>query len=102
MVMFSASSRNRPKPFGLQAASFSSQPAKTHHTSALEDGCQGASSMSYRRLCIVLVALLLSACGQAISVSPPKAIAIPTAAIAHQAGNVTPPTPNHRLIDTAI
>src|SRR4051795_6570779 len=58
--------------------------------------------MSYCRLCFVLVALLLSACGQAISISPPKATAIPTAVIAHQFGNVMPPTPNHQLIDKAI
>ncbi len=58
--------------------------------------------MAYRWLCFVLVALLLSACGQAISVSPPKAIALPTAAVAHQTGNVAVPTPNYRLIDTAI
>jgi sortase (surface protein transpeptidase) len=58
--------------------------------------------MSYRRICFVLVALLLSACGQAISVSPPQAVAIPTAAVGRQAGNMALPTPNRLLIDTAI
>ena len=58
--------------------------------------------MSYRRLCFVLVALLLSACGQAITVSPTKAVALPTAAVARQTVNIALPTPNHQLIDTAI
>jgi LPXTG-site transpeptidase (sortase) family protein len=58
--------------------------------------------MSYRRLCVVLIALLLSACGQAIAITPPKPIALPTAAVTHQAGNSALPTPNHELIDTAI
>src|SRR5215213_7511302 len=58
--------------------------------------------MSYRRLCFVLVALLLSACGQTISISPPKAGTLPTAELAPQAHTVAPPTPNHQLIDTAI
>jgi len=58
--------------------------------------------MSYRRLCVVLIALLLSACGQAIAITPPKPIALPTAAVTLQAGNSALPTPNHELIDTAI
>jgi sortase (surface protein transpeptidase) len=58
--------------------------------------------MLYRQICFVLVALLLSACGQAISVSPPQPIALPTAAVERQAATIPLPTPNHQLIDTAI
>jgi sortase (surface protein transpeptidase) len=58
--------------------------------------------MSYRRLCLVLFTLLLSACGQAISVSPPNAATLPTARVAPQATTAALPTPNHQLIDTAI
>ena len=58
--------------------------------------------MLYRWLCFVLVAFMLSACGQAISVSLPQAITLPTAAVAHRQNIVALPTPNHQLVDTAI
>jgi sortase (surface protein transpeptidase) len=58
--------------------------------------------MLYRRLYFVFAALLLCACGQAISVAPPEAVALPTAVVARQANRAEIPTPNHQLIDTAI
>jgi LPXTG-site transpeptidase (sortase) family protein len=56
----------------------------------------------YHRLWFVFVAFSLSACGQAIGAAAPIAVALPTAAVAHQSTSVAPPTPNHQLIDTAI
>ncbi|HJZ48773.1 MAG TPA: class F sortase [Roseiflexaceae bacterium] len=57
--------------------------------------------MSFRRLCLALAALLLSACGQAISAPPTQTLALPTAAVARQPA-IALPTPNHQLIDTPI
>jgi len=58
--------------------------------------------MLYRWRCFVLIALLLNACGQAISVPPSQGGALPTAAVRHQSDQNALPTPNHQLIDTAI
>jgi sortase (surface protein transpeptidase) len=58
--------------------------------------------MLYRRLCFVLFALLLSACGQAIGVTRPEAATLPTAVVVRQANRAELPTPNRQLIDTAI
>jgi sortase (surface protein transpeptidase) len=60
------------------------------------------SHMLYRRLCFVLAVLLISACGQAISIAPPKIDVLLTVPATHQADNAKRPTPNHELIDTAI
>jgi sortase (surface protein transpeptidase) len=58
--------------------------------------------MLYRRVYLMLLALLLSACGQAISIAPPKTATFPTVPATRQADNAEQPTPNHELIDTAI
>jgi LPXTG-site transpeptidase (sortase) family protein len=58
--------------------------------------------MLYRRLSLVLIGLLLSACGRSVSQSAPGAPALPTAAIVRQAANLLPATPNRALIDTPI
>src|SRR5947207_150263 len=61
----------------------------------------GVSIMPYRRLCLLLAALVLSACGQTIATIPAKPVALPTAVV-RKAATVALPTPNHQLIDTAI
>src|SRR5262249_35092226 len=58
--------------------------------------------MPYRRLSLILVALLLSACGTPLIQSTPGVPMLPTAAVAQPAANLLPATPNHALIDTPV